>query len=276
MFLTLATLAPIGNLATSARADHAGGNHYTVDINDPLCGAGGADFCTIVDALAVALDGEDITVAAGYYEGNLFINHDVDIFGAGRDDVTITRSPTNTSDSVLKNNGSVVTISGVTITGGDSPSQAGGVANIGSAAEMTLIDVLITGNVVGSNGGGIGNKGAMVQVIDSEISHNTATNGDGGGIFTDLGSVIVTNSVVKDNLSGALGGGIHLDGGSDRSLTVVNSTIDNNQAKQGGGISGRVSGTITVTGSCRATPRRPSRRTRVPATAAVSISTDRI
>ena len=242
LFTILAVLSPI---TTSALAIH-GGTHYTVDINDASCGAGGADFCTIDDALGVATDGDVIEVAAGTYADNLFINHDVDIIGAGRADVIITRDPSNTSDSVVKNNGSIVTIKGATVTGGDAPSQGGGIANIGSAAEMTLIDVLITGNTVGTNGGGIGNKGALVEIIDSEISNNTSTNGDGGGIFTDLGSVVITNSILADNFSGGLGGGVHLDGGSGRSLTITDTTISGNTAKQGGGISARVSGTVDI------------------------------
>jgi len=76
-----------------------------------------------------------------------------------------------------------------------------------------------------------------VNVYFSEISGNKAYNG--GGIYSrgyddnQLSLLNIRNSIVKDNVATSTGGGIN---GRRASITIMDTTIDNNEAANGGGL----------------------------------------
>ncbi len=150
-----------------------------------------------------------------------------------------------------------VTISGLTVTGGNPASGGGGGILVGQQATMKLQGVAVTGNAVAAdtaNGGGIYNEGSL-EVDDSEVSGNTAlssgaaiANRDafGGGILSTGPSLTVNNSSIDANTSTASqgsgcasnclafadGAGIWAPSGS---VSVLRSTIDGNTASATGG-----------------------------------------
>ena len=132
-----------------------------------------------------------------------------------------------------------VTLSGLTLTGGDLSGNAAGGA-IFSYGNLGLDSVVISGNSAGGAGGGIfGSNFSEVSVTNSTISGNSAGD-DGGGIFG--GSVTVTNSTISGNSASGNGGGILSSGIG----TVTNSTISGNSASgDGGGILSSGIGTVT-------------------------------
>ena len=134
-----------------------------------------------------------------------------------------------------------VTLSGLTLTGGDLSGNADGGA-IFSYGNLGLDSVVISGNSVGGDGGGIFvSNFSGVSVTNSTILGNSAGD-DGGGIFG--GSATVTNSTISGNSASGDGGGILVSGIG----AVTNSTISGNSASgNGGGI--LVSGIGTVTSS---------------------------
>jgi hypothetical protein len=150
---------------------------------------------------------------------------------------------------------SPITMSGLTLTGGDAYKDGGAVD---SRETLTITSSTILGNsAIGpggppptdvSRGGGIRAYGD-VTVTGSTISGNLATDqggyGVGGGIFA-YGDVTVTGSTISGNFASIYGGGIH--GGS---VTVASSTISGNSTLAfGGGIStGYYGGNVTVTSS---------------------------
>ena len=131
------------------------------------------------------------------------------------------------------------------ITGGDGTGRSFEVENEGGGiaveqnGDLTLDEVLVTGNTAASSGGGIQDNGEL-DVEASTIADNEVTGGLG------------------------VGGGVasYAAGGSNQSVTIVNSTIVGNSitggsAKQGGGIfdgttlaleNATVAGNITATG----------------------------
>jgi uncharacterized repeat protein (TIGR03803 family) len=151
----------------------------------------------------------------------------------------ITVSGNNASRVFEVETGSV-TISGLTITGGSSPS-GGGVLNL---ADLTLDQDVLTGNreTAGGNGGGAvlsWGGGTSLTVNQSTISNNSATWTGGGISLIDGGTLLLTNSTVSGNTSSRDGGGITVQSISHNvSATVENCTIANNTASQysGGGI----------------------------------------
>ena len=170
-----------------------------------------------------------------------------------------------------------MSISGLTLTGGDMFGDGGGIL---STANLTVTNSTITGNVAHGTlitpgyygnyyhhhtGGGIWSSGSLT-VTGSTVSGNTAT-GSGGGLYiagnltvsnsaisgnsttmngggiyrVNSGTMVLTNSAINGNSAGGSGGGIF-----GQNLTVTGGTINNNSARYGGGVFG---GNLTVTGS---------------------------
>jgi hypothetical protein len=143
--------------------------------------------------------------------------------------------------------------------------SGGGVFNDGSegTATLTVLNSSISGNSAYFAGGGIYNDSqnggsATLTIMNSTIDFNFAAyngfpfgGGEGGGIYNDVGTVTITNSVISNNSAGVsvefpvgTGGGISNYG----TLTITNSTITSNQVEVvGGGIAN--AGTLNITNS---------------------------
>ena len=143
------------------------------------------------------------------------------------------------------NSGITVSISGVTIQGGlGDGSGGGGVTNLGA---LTLSSCVVTGNeAISGVGGAIYNSGTLT-INQCSITSNGTNNdlgfGRGGGLFNS-GTATITNSTFSGNtthggnMTGGQGGAIY--NGVSSSLTVTDSTIDQNTAtdESGGGSAG--------------------------------------
>jgi predicted outer membrane repeat protein len=205
--------------------------------------------------------------------GQLVINSDLTITGAGRDLLTIDVSGSDTLPDVDNGTGSRifditlqptigwnVTLRGMTLTGGD-PSGNGGA--IQAAGHLALVDVLIVTNAATGLGGGVYtthrltvNSSALVdnesqlygggvyaagpqqlEVNNSHISGN-ASLFRGGGIFADytdltLNDCTITNNLMTNAGLQSRGGGIYVRGAS---VVANNVVISANDASAGGGI----------------------------------------
>ncbi|MCL4433930.1 MAG: IPT/TIG domain-containing protein, partial [Actinobacteria bacterium] len=134
-----------------------------------------------------------------------------------------------------------VTLENLTVTGGNSGGNGGGILNYGGT--MTVTDSTISGNSA-SDGGGILNYGGTMTVTDSTISGNSASDGGGGGIYDFGGTMTVADSTISGNSASDGGGILNYDG----TMTVTDSTISGNSASDGGGIL-NYDDTMTVTDS---------------------------
>jgi hypothetical protein len=120
-----------------------------------------------------------------------------------------------------------------TITDNVSSSGGGGVGNAGA---LTISDCTIESNTVtSSSGGGITINGGPVRITDSTISGNSASSG--GGVYIYQGSVYFGNSYIDNNKAvNGKGGGLYLSNGGG-TATFVGCTISGNStSSQGGGI----------------------------------------
>ncbi|GEM_PF-2062244 len=175
-----------------------------------------------------------------------------------------------------------IALAGLTITGGFTIDDGGGIYNEGT---LTVINCKITDNMASYSGGGIANLGTLT-VIDSEIADNYADS-YGGGIYNnnwkyddeydewyevDGGTLTVTNSIITGNMAYYSGGGIWSEGTvtitsceisknalsmeysasggggicNYGELTLLDSTITYNIATAGGGLANH--GLLTITG----------------------------
>ncbi|MDG4595915.1 MAG: choice-of-anchor Q domain-containing protein [Candidatus Contendobacter sp.] len=191
-------------------------------------GAAGADTITFQAGLTGT-----ITLTTG----QLAITDSVDIQGPGAAMITV--SGNNASRVFYLYNGSAtldVTISGLTITGGN--------ANIGAGIvdfdeNLTLDNVTITGNTASGDGGGLWADGFSMNLTirNSTISGNTSGD-DGGGIYVEDtgGPLLIQNTVISGNQATGNGGGVYFYDPDDP-VTIENSTISGNSAGgRGGGI----------------------------------------
>ena len=129
------------------------------------------------------------------------------IAGPGADEFTVRRDSGGDYRIFTVTSGSVVSISGITISGGNVP--------------------------LGSDGGGILINGGTLTITDSTISDNSAD--QGGGIFNQGGTLTVTSSTISDN-SAIIGGGVFSNTDlSGPKTTITNTTISGNTALQRGG-----------------------------------------
>jgi hypothetical protein len=220
---------------------------------------------------APSLDGQAITLSSG----ELLLTKNLTIAGPGAGELTVSGNNASRVFEVAK--GTQVTLSGLTISNGsangstNSTVQGGGIYNHGT---LTVRACALSDNTAKNNGGGIANdSGATMTISGSTLSHNSVTQGEGGGIANfstmtvsgstlsgnsayngggiylgydnGMGTATVSNCTLSGNSARHSGGGIE-NGGT---LTVSNSTLSSNSAEFGGGIYNFSSAILTVSGS---------------------------
>ncbi len=202
-----------------------------VDENDGIAVGG----TSLRDAIAAATAGETISFGVNgtitLEHGELLINKDLVIVGSGANLLTIDANGTSRALNVDDGSAGLinVNISGLTLTGGITGGDGGGILNRES---LSLIRCVIVGNQA-DDGGGIGNFGGTFTIVDSTISGNVATgiSGGGGGIFNFSSNLartsFITNSTVSGNSTTARGGGVNNFIGT---IIIELSTIAQNDA----------------------------------------------
>jgi CSLREA domain-containing protein len=188
-------------------------------------------------------------------KGDLDITASLTIHGAGARRTIIDGGGLDRVFSIAAN--VTASISGMTITGGDATGggtskeidMGGAIFNQGTA---NLERLRLVGNHADGGGAVFSIPGSSITIRDSLLAHNSAY--EAGGVRFDSGGVVINSTItankllplpnhsytqdpklvvtLADELSG-YGGGIDHRGGAD--LTIVNSTITDNQAIKGGG-----------------------------------------
>ncbi len=167
--------------------------------------------------------------------GQLYISDSVNIQGPGQAVVTVNANSTSRVFYVYYSDGLIdVTISGLTLTGGNAGnSNGGGIVDFGE--NLTLDHVTVDTNT-GSQGGGLwmNANGNSLTITNSIFSGNTA--GEGGGIFLyDSGQpVLIQDTVISGNQSTGAGGGVYLYN-PGYNVTIERSTLSGNTASGPGG-----------------------------------------
>jgi hypothetical protein len=190
---------------------------------------------TLRGAIANAASGDTIVFASGLNGqpitltgGRLTIGTNLTISGPGANNLTISG---NNASGVFQISGGVTgSISGLTLTGGNSSN--GGAVQVNSGGVLTLSQSTISGNTATNDGGAIYSSGGTVTVSYCTISGNSATN-VGGGICDFGGAVTISNSTIAGNTSGSSGGGIY---NNNATAALSASTISGNAGNRGGGI----------------------------------------
>ncbi|MEJ2600905.1 MAG: Ig-like domain-containing protein, partial [Anaerolineales bacterium] len=208
------------------------------DMPDASTGSGGcadsSGACTLRAAIqeADARPGpQTIALSDQTYQisTTLSINSDITILGLGTDRTIV--GGTGSDRLLTINGGAKVSLSGLTLTGGETTSPGGGIYL--QQGDLTLQEVQVNDNHAGGAGGGIwvGN-GNSLTVSESSITGQSSDLG-AGGIY-NLGTLSLQNTTVSGN-QGQSGGGISTTGPAH----LLNVTLaDNHAYDTGGGLSG--------------------------------------
>jgi hypothetical protein len=144
-----------------------------------------------------------------------------------------------------------LTLQGLTITGGNTPSAGGGIFNF--EGTLTLNHSQVTGNTAAEGGGiasgSMGGAGPLgtTTLNFSQVDGNTSIgspstmNGSAGGILNHGGTLILNFSRVDGNTAGSGGGGIASGtgmGGIGASVLVLNASQVNGNTSNGGPMAG--------------------------------------
>src|SRR3954452_5065720 len=202
--------------------------------------------------------------------GQLPIQKSVTIMGTGSSNLTI--DATAAASRIFQIDAGDVSLKGLTLTKGAPAAGNGGAINSTTLGMLMVADSVITGsgavlgggifatgdlilttttvggtgvgdpNTAMTNGGGIYDLAGTVTLKNSNVINNTATAGNGGGIFNN-NTVNLQTSIVNANTAGASGGGI-----AGQSVISQNTLVAaNNAGTRGGGIdAGTFVGTNTT------------------------------
>ncbi len=171
----------------------------------------------------ILISGKDESAVQGDFD----VTQDLSIRGAG---ATTTIINGQSIDRIFDIHGSAkLTISGVTITGGDTRDNGGGLA-VSRNASLAMSDAVVSGNSTNKNGGGLYNAGSLTMT-NVMVSNNVAGT-DGGGL-NNAGIATLAKVTFAGN-SAADGGGISHDGVGS-TLSLINVTLSGNNATSDGG-----------------------------------------
>ncbi len=199
-----------------------------------------------------SLDGTDLILSiTGSNEesaatGDLDITTDITIDGQGQD-ITIDGGSDRAtggmndgiSDRVLHVlNGGTLTLEGISVRGGLAADGAGLTVNSGGAATLNRSEVV--DNLSFLFGGGIAVYGDLT-VLESSVSGNVSSDDGGGMYISPSGTAEISSSTISGNSATDYGGGIVNIG----NLSVINTTISGNQARDGSAIANGATSALT-------------------------------
>ncbi len=185
-------------------------------------------------ALASAQDGDTInftvTGMIGLTSGPLSVSRGVTIAGPGAGALAVSG---NHSFRVFEATGTNATLSGVTITAGQTTGDGAGIYAANSTA-LTLSDCVVTNNSASRGGGIFNNSGVMLTIRNCTIAGNTAERG--GGIY-NFATLTIETSTIRGNIAISEGGAIYSDGSwGNVAVFISRSACVGNFADRGGGI----------------------------------------
>jgi hypothetical protein len=192
---------------------------------------------------------------------------DVDVIGPGARKVTVDAEGASRAfffyGAYLSAPPSDATLSGLTVTGGDS-SNGSGLDTLGADIDLTISRATITGNDAGGRGGGVymGYDPGNRLVIDSSTISGNSAGTFGGGVYVREAAFSIRNSTISGN-SANEGGGIAQRYTDQEDTEVVSSTVTGNHADDsGGGIyensgGAQIRGTIVAGNTATGLPQYP-------------------
>ena len=237
-FLAVFILPALISTFRQANTAHAATLTVTIfhDENDTVCDSS----CSIRDAIAQAVNGDDITILPGTYtlsatNGALAVAKNLTFNG---DNATTTFIDAQNTSRVFNVTAGTVTLNNLTLQNGVEVNGAGMFIS-GLSTSVTLNSAVVISNTASGSGGGFYVQSGTLILQNSDVMTNTAAL-DGGGIYSHRGAVTSSSSRINYNVA-LRGGGVHVN--QDSAIFTLNSgEVSYNQGNQlvdsfpGGGI----------------------------------------
>jgi hypothetical protein len=216
--------------------------------------ASGCPESSLQAAIDAASDGAAIRLCAETYSGVITIGKHLTLIGVGDGQGGTILDGQSAGTVVSVASDVTVTLESLRVTGGNSEGVGGGIVNSGNLA---LIACTVTGNAAAIDGGGIFTFIGAVTLSNSSVSGN-ACESDGCGIYNHNGTVTLNGtSRVSDNTGAIQGGGIaNVVVGAGNISTVTlndNCSVSGNQSSSSGGGITNFNGAVILNDSSHVT-----------------------
>jgi hypothetical protein len=185
------------------------------------------DAPTIQAGIVLADPGDSVLVAPGTYFENLVMRSGITLTGESTPDVTVVDGrllgPVMSCESA-----SSFTVARLTLARGFNSVYPGGAGIAMNFSSATIVDCILRDNVVGRDGGGISVVDSQALLQRCVIRNNVAQFPfDGGGVFTYRANLTLLDCTIVDNQADE-GGGIAISNAS--SVLIRNCLIRRNTA----------------------------------------------
>ena len=160
------------------------------------------------------------------------------LLGPGAGMITVSGAGASRVLLLTGTGGEYALIDGLTLLGGSSAGPGGAIRNID--ADLEVNSSVISGNTATmGNGGGIYSDGPL-RVKYSEVSGNivSETGADGGGIAASGATLYIGSTMISGNTAVDNGGGVYSDSPTD--TTIRQSTLSGNNTTSGSGDGGGI------------------------------------
>jgi hypothetical protein len=188
--------------------------------------------------------GDVLIVPDSIYQERITIGDGITLRGSGPDNVVIDASALSIPGSVITATGDFA-LEGITVTGGDSPDNGGGINASVDDIDIVLSDVVFDSNDALANGGAIYIRNGSLDLDNVRFTGNSAA--VGGAIysylpnkageiingFTETIDVALRNVVFNGNAAVSSGGAMYMEVGKLEGTQV---TFTNNSAAEGGAL----------------------------------------
>jgi len=208
---------PLG--AHNISAEYNGDEHYQVSIGSINQQVGCRSYIQVASEVNAGEDSLRQAIANVCPSGEITF--------AGDYTIHLTSTLTIDKNMTVSGAGNAVTLSGDSDIDGDGDVRVISV-NTGIAFNLRSLTIA-KGNAGGGSGGGLYTNGGTLDLSDVTFHGNRANTG--GGMYTESGGATLTNMVFSGNYAGQSGGGMEIADGS--TITLTNVTLSGNQAAQG-------------------------------------------
>ena len=210
-----------------------------VPVTDPDCPEGVAaliadvPYMSVDEATAAATSGALVEVCPGRWLTNATITTGLTLRGrAGREATVLDGGGVGRVLTIdLPGYGGEVRVEGVTITGGETAEDGGGInAYVDEGVALVLLNACVLSNHAGGDGGGV--AGMDLTLGPGVRIESNGAEGLGGGVYTAYGDVRILDVTFAWNTAGARGGGYY---GGYVDVFATDVVFEGNGASDGGG-----------------------------------------
>lgn len=194
------------------------------------------DLQATIDITRSSISGNTATLDGGGIYNN-------DLANLTLNDSKVNNNTADQGAGIFNEEAASLTVNRTTVSENNALLHGGGIYN--DEGVVTLSDVSILVNTANSDGGGFYNASAGEVTISNSFFDDNTANRDGGAIANFGVSLTITGTTIRDSEALRNGGGLFNDQ-EEGTVSLVSTSLINNEAVAGGGIYNQELGNITL------------------------------